>query len=113
MRARYTQAALKRTLAFADYADLLWLETKAPDLKQAQSFAADIREKYPGKRVNLSLLGARGLLRPQHTEQSPGPHFGLAGGSSTTCRRRSTGARTASPTSSSSRSFGTSARPAS
>lgn len=43
------QAALKRTLAFADYADLLWLETKAPVLKQAQDFAAQIREKYPGK----------------------------------------------------------------
>jgi isocitrate lyase len=51
---------LKRTLAFADYADLLWLETKAPDLKQAQSFAADIREKYPGKRVNFSFARREG-----------------------------------------------------
>ncbi|GAA6004966.1 hypothetical protein JCM11491_002292 [Sporobolomyces phaffii] len=42
-------AALKRTLAFADVADLLWLETKAPDLKQAQSFARAIREKNPNK----------------------------------------------------------------
>lgn len=40
---------MKRTLAFADYADLLWLETKAPDLKQAQGFAGKIREQYPGK----------------------------------------------------------------
>ncbi|BGP54955.1 mitochondrial 2-methylisocitrate lyase [Rhodotorula sphaerocarpa] len=43
------EAAMKRTLAFADYADLLWLETKAPDLKQAQGFAGKIREQYPGK----------------------------------------------------------------
>ncbi|GAA6062564.1 hypothetical protein JCM10212_004877 [Sporobolomyces blumeae] len=42
-------AALKRTLAFSDVSDLLWLETKAPDLKQAQSFARAIREKYPNK----------------------------------------------------------------
>ncbi|GAA5959522.1 hypothetical protein JCM21900_004528 [Sporobolomyces salmonicolor] len=42
-------AALKRTLAFADTADLLWLETKAPDLKQAQTFAREIRSKFPNK----------------------------------------------------------------
>lgn len=43
------QAALKRTLAFADFADLLWLETKAPDLVQAQTFAGEIRTAHPGK----------------------------------------------------------------
>ncbi|KAF8273026.1 isocitrate lyase and phosphorylmutase [Lactarius quietus] len=37
-------AAVSRTLAFAPYADLIWLETKTPDLKQAQSFARQIRE---------------------------------------------------------------------
>ncbi|GAA5870013.1 hypothetical protein JCM8547_001440 [Rhodosporidiobolus lusitaniae] len=42
-------AALKRTLAFADSADLLWLETKAPDLKQAQDFASAIRSVHPNK----------------------------------------------------------------
>ncbi|GAA5822114.1 hypothetical protein JCM3770_000414 [Rhodotorula araucariae] len=42
-------AAMKRTLAFADYADLLWLETKAPDLQQAQTFAGEIRSAHPGK----------------------------------------------------------------
>ncbi|GAA6031156.1 hypothetical protein JCM8097_004031 [Rhodosporidiobolus ruineniae] len=42
-------AAMKRTLAFADVADLLWLETKAPDLKQAQDFARNIRAHYPKK----------------------------------------------------------------
>lgn len=44
-----TDAAVSRTLAFAPYADLIWLETKTPDLKQAQSFARRIREKFPGK----------------------------------------------------------------
>jgi hypothetical protein len=36
-------------MVFAPYADLIWLETKKPDLQQARSFARKIREKYPGK----------------------------------------------------------------
>ncbi|KAF8240746.1 isocitrate lyase and phosphorylmutase [Tricholoma matsutake] len=43
------EAAIKRTIAYAPYADLLWLETKSPDLEQARYFARKIREKYPGK----------------------------------------------------------------
>ena len=42
-------AAMKRVLAFSPYADMLWLETKSPDLKQATGFAREIREKNPGK----------------------------------------------------------------
>jgi isocitrate lyase len=38
-------------MAYAPYADLLWLETKSPDLEQARYFARKIREKYPGKYV--------------------------------------------------------------
>jgi isocitrate lyase len=43
------EAAVKRSLVFAPYADLIWLETKTPDIEQARSFARKIREKYPGK----------------------------------------------------------------
>ncbi|KAF9469735.1 isocitrate lyase [Collybia nuda] len=43
------EAAIKRSMAYAPYADLLWLETKAPDLEQARYFARKIREKHPGK----------------------------------------------------------------
>ncbi len=42
-------AAVKRELAFAPYADMIWLETKLPDLAQARGFARQIRAKYPGK----------------------------------------------------------------
>ncbi|KAI5475861.1 isocitrate lyase, mitochondrial [Pseudohyphozyma bogoriensis] len=42
-------AALKRVRAFGDFADLLWLETKEPNLKQAQDFAEEIHKTYPGK----------------------------------------------------------------
>jgi len=41
--------AISRVKAFAPYADMLWLETKTPDLKQAQGFAADIHKDFPGK----------------------------------------------------------------
>ncbi|GAA5994200.1 uncharacterized protein JCM10292_001928 [Rhodotorula paludigena] len=63
-------AAMKRTLAFSDYADLLWLETKAPDLQQAQSFAGTIREQYPGKWLVYNLSpsfnwGAHGYSKEQ------------------------------------------------
>jgi isocitrate lyase len=34
-------------LAFAPYADLLWMETSTPDLEQAEAFAKAIRAKYP------------------------------------------------------------------
>ncbi|KAF8640732.1 hypothetical protein AX17_000383 [Amanita inopinata Kibby_2008] len=43
------EAAIKRTVAFAPYADLLWLETKTPNLEQARYFSRKIREKYPEK----------------------------------------------------------------
>ena len=43
------QAALKRVKVFAPYSDLLWLETKTPDLVQAQGFAAHIHQDFPGK----------------------------------------------------------------
>ncbi|KIY62563.1 isocitrate lyase and phosphorylmutase [Cylindrobasidium torrendii FP15055 ss-10] len=42
-------AAVGRAMAFAPYADLLWLETKTPNLEQARSFARKIRAKFPGK----------------------------------------------------------------
>jgi isocitrate lyase len=38
-----------RGLAFAPYADLLWLETQAPDLAAARAFATVIHSQYPGK----------------------------------------------------------------
>jgi isocitrate lyase len=45
----HTQAALSRTLTYAPHADLIWLETKKPDLEQARHFARRIRERFPGK----------------------------------------------------------------
>jgi len=43
------KSAIKRGLAFAPYADLLWFETGKPDLEQAKQFADAIHAVYPGK----------------------------------------------------------------
>ena len=38
-----------RGLAFAEYADLLWMETSTPNLEQAKRFAEAIHSRYPNK----------------------------------------------------------------
>ncbi len=40
---------IARGLAYAPYADLLWMETSTPDLDQARTFAEAIHESFPGK----------------------------------------------------------------
>ncbi len=40
---------IKRGLAFAPFADLLWFETSTPDLDEARAFAEAIHEQFPGK----------------------------------------------------------------
>jgi isocitrate lyase len=40
---------IKRGLAFARYADMLWWETSKPDLAEARKFADAVRREFPGK----------------------------------------------------------------
>ncbi|HEV7428452.1 MAG TPA: isocitrate lyase [Thermoanaerobaculia bacterium] len=42
-------AAIARAIAYAPYADLLWMETSTPDIGEARRFADAIHAKYPGK----------------------------------------------------------------
>jgi isocitrate lyase len=42
-------SAIARGLAYAPYADLLWMETSTPDIEEARKFANAIHAKYPGK----------------------------------------------------------------
>jgi len=42
-------AAIARALAYAPYADLVWCETKTPDLEEAQAFADAVHAENPGK----------------------------------------------------------------
>jgi isocitrate lyase len=43
------EQCIARGLAYAPYADILWMETSHPDLGVAQQFAKAIHAKYPGK----------------------------------------------------------------
>src|ERR1700740_1552962 len=43
------KAAIARGLAYAPYADLLWMETSKPNLQEAREFAEAIHAKYPSK----------------------------------------------------------------
>ncbi|GAA2946622.1 isocitrate lyase [Microbacterium luteolum] len=43
------ESVISRGLAFAPYADLLWVETGEPDIELAREFAAAIHAQFPGK----------------------------------------------------------------
>ncbi|HEX8384885.1 MAG TPA: isocitrate lyase [Rubricoccaceae bacterium] len=44
-------ASIARGIAYAPYADLLWMETSTPDLDQARAFAEAVQAEFPGKRM--------------------------------------------------------------
>lgn len=43
------EQCINRGLAYAPYADLIWMETGKPDLAEARAFAEGIHAKFPGK----------------------------------------------------------------
>lgn len=43
------EACIARAIAYAPYADLIWMETSKPDLEQAKRFAEGVRKHYPDK----------------------------------------------------------------
>jgi isocitrate lyase len=43
------EAAIARALAYAPYADLLWMETSTPDIEEARQFAEAVHAQFPGK----------------------------------------------------------------
>jgi isocitrate lyase len=44
-------AAIARSLAYAPYCDLLWVETATPDLAFARQFAEALHREFPGKKL--------------------------------------------------------------
>jgi isocitrate lyase len=42
-------ACIARALAYAPYADVLWMETSEPNIEEAERFANAVRAKYSGK----------------------------------------------------------------
>lgn len=49
-------ACIARGLAYAPYADLLWVETSTPDLATARAFAAAIRAEHPDQLLAYNLV---------------------------------------------------------
>ncbi|GGN66177.1 isocitrate lyase [Actinoplanes lobatus] len=47
-------AAIARGIAYADYADMLWVETGKPDLEFARKFAEAVHAKHPGKLLSYN-----------------------------------------------------------
>jgi len=43
------EMAIARAIAYAPYADLLWMETSTPDIDEARQFAEAVHAKFPGK----------------------------------------------------------------
>ena len=43
------EACISRALAYAPYADLVWMETSEPNLDEARQFADAVRDAFPGK----------------------------------------------------------------
>jgi isocitrate lyase len=50
-----TECAIHRAIAFAPYADLLWMETKKPILSQAKQFSEGVRSARPGHMLAYNL----------------------------------------------------------
>jgi isocitrate lyase len=50
------ERCVARGLAYAPYADLIWMETSTPDLEQARTFAEAIRREHPRQDAGLQLL---------------------------------------------------------
>ncbi len=48
------ESCIARGLAYAPYADLIWMETSNPSLEQARAFAEAIHKEYPGKLLSYN-----------------------------------------------------------
>lgn len=48
------EPVIARGLAYAEYADLLWVESAEPDLELARRFAEAVHAKFPGKRLSYN-----------------------------------------------------------
>ena len=53
------EPVIARGLAYAEYADLLWVESAEPDLDLARRFAEAIHAKFPGKRLSYNCSPSR------------------------------------------------------
>ena len=64
------EAATKRAIEFAPYADLLWVETGDPSVEKAADFAGKIRGVHPGKKLVYNLSPSFNWMGHGFTEES-------------------------------------------
>ncbi|ODV60712.1 isocitrate lyase 1 [Ascoidea rubescens DSM 1968] len=50
-----TQCAVNRARAFAPYADIIWMESRLPDIDQAIEFATGVKSLYPDQWLSYNL----------------------------------------------------------
>ncbi|PQE30267.1 isocitrate lyase protein [Rutstroemia sp. NJR-2017a WRK4] len=50
-----TECAVNRAVAYAPYADAIWMESKLPDYKQAEEFAKGVHAVYPEMKLAYNL----------------------------------------------------------
>ncbi|KAJ5781670.1 uncharacterized protein N7518_010153 [Penicillium psychrosexuale] len=50
-----TQCAINRAIAYAPFADLIWMESKLPDYKQAKEFADGVHAVWPEQKLAYNL----------------------------------------------------------
>ncbi|KAH9929749.1 isocitrate lyase family-domain-containing protein, partial [Fomitopsis serialis] len=65
------EAAIKRELAFAPYADMMWLETKKPDLEQAQGLRVGSGRSSPATDAHVCVADGSCITSAR---ASTGPH---------------------------------------
>lgn len=73
------EAAIARALAYAPYADVLWCETSAPDLKQAQRFAEALHKWFPGKLLAYNCSPSFNLVKQLDATTIRNFHVALSG----------------------------------
>ncbi len=50
-----TQCAVNRAIAYAPYADIIWMESKLPDYAQAKEFAVGVKKVWPQQWLSYNL----------------------------------------------------------
>ncbi|KAH0542066.1 isocitrate lyase 1 [Glutinoglossum americanum] len=50
-----TECAINRAVAYAPYSDLIWMESKLPDYKQAEQFANGVHAAWPEQKLAYNL----------------------------------------------------------
>ncbi|OJD31271.1 isocitrate lyase [Diplodia corticola] len=63
------ECAIVRANAFAPYADLVWMESKTPDYKQAKQFADGVHAVWPGQKLAYNLSPSFNWKRAMSPEE--------------------------------------------